>query len=110
LWFDSYIITEYICLIIRTTKLKQHIKNLLIISYFINHFFKLQLIPILGLRLSIKGKLNGKLRKSQYIYKIGKTNIASFNMLVCYGQSISFTKYGTFSVSCLLSKLNEFNL
>ena len=80
--------------------------HLRMIRYCLNNIYKLYLIQLInfyGFKLHISGKLNGKMRKSKYFYKIGKMLLNTFKTkLQCYFLPL-YTKYGIFSIKVWLS-------
>jgi len=51
-----------------------------------------------GLRLYVTGKLNGKMRRKTYSFKIGRLMIQQLNSSLDYFKATSFTKFGTLSI------------
>jgi hypothetical protein len=72
-------------------------------NYFLN-FLKRALIllvtsnfsSIQGLKILIKGRLNGKLRAKSRLLLIGKIPLQTINSKISYSTSVSYSLYGTF--------------
>jgi len=74
-------------------------------NYFLN-FLKRVLILMLnselslinGIKLSIKGRLNGKPRAKNKMLLIGKVPLNSLDAKINYSSSVGYSKYGTFGI------------
>jgi len=53
---------------------------------------------IKGLRIYVTGKLNGKMRRKTYSFKIGELAVQQLNTNLDYFKSTSFTKFGVLSI------------
>lgn len=102
LYFQASIINIYVSDIIKKTKNKKHIKNLAIFFNTIKIFFNKQIIPFNGFKFFISGRLNGKLRKGSFGFKLGSIKLMSFDTSVNYSCDIVYTQYGTFSLKSWL--------
>jgi ribosomal protein S3 len=51
-----------------------------------------------SMRVYVTGKLNGKMRRKTYSFKLGKLAAQQINSNLDYFKATSFTKFGTFSV------------
>lgn len=51
-----------------------------------------------GIKIVIKGRLNGNPRSSIRIVQIGKIPLQTFDAIIDYSQSVAFTLYGTFGI------------
>lgn len=96
---------EFLCKYIGSVlvKNKYHLKNL---RYYLNNIYKLyfiRLINFYGLKLYLNGKLNGKMRKQKYFYKIGKVLLNTFKTKLQFYFLPLYTKYGIFSIKVWLS-------
>ena len=98
----SFILNTYIDLIVRKTKNKKHIKSLVIFFSNLKVIFNKQFVPILGLKFKIAGRLDGKLRKARYSYKLGSLRLLSLSLSVDYSCYSVFTQYGCFSLKLWL--------
>jgi hypothetical protein len=92
--------TNFLCKYFGSVLLKNkyHLKN---IRYYLNNLYKLYLIGVInffGFKLHIGGKLNGKMRKNKYFYKIGKILLNTFKTHVQFYFLPLYTKYGIFSI------------
>ena len=77
---------------------KYHLK---MIRHCLNNIYKLYLVKLInfyGFKLHISGKLNGKMRKSKYFYKIGKMLLNTFKTKLQFYFLPLYTKYGIFSI------------
>merc|ERR1712127_203061 len=84
---NSKIISEFLAIVIK--KNKNHHKILKFYVDFIEFLFNVNLIKMLGLQLRVTGKLDGKLRKSKYHYKLGKVSLQKLNVGISYSKAIS---------------------
>lgn len=51
-----------------------------------------------GIKILIKGRLNGKPRSNDKIIQIGKISLQTLDSKINYSQNISFSQYGTFGI------------
>ena len=98
----SYILNTYIDLIVRKTKNKKHIKSLVLFFSNLKIIFNKQFVPLLGLKFKIAGRLDGKLRKARYSYKLGSLRLLSLSLNIDYSCYSVFTQYGCFSLKLWL--------
>lgn len=103
-FFKSFILNLYISDIIKSTKNKKHIKNLISFFSLIKTLFNKQIIPFSGFKFFISGRLNGKLRKGSFGFKLGIIKLMTLDTFVNYSCDIVYTQYGSF---CLKSWLCE---
>jgi len=61
-------------------------------------FINSSLSKIDGIKIVIKGRINGKLRSSSRIIQIGKITLQSMKSHIDYFESISYTTFGTFGI------------
>lgn len=94
----STLINIYIINLIKNTKNKKHIKNLMVFINIMKSLFEKQFISFSGYKFFISGRLNGKLRKSSFGFKLGSLKLLSFSTNVNYSCDIIHTQYGCFSV------------
>jgi len=97
-FFLSTLLGQYLQDVIRNTRLKKHFKNLNIAIGQIKSIFSKHSNAVTGLKLSIMGKLGGKMRKSKYKYRIGSIPAFSFKYLFSFSTTQVHTKYGVFSI------------
>ena len=64
----------------------------------LERLFFSNILKFKGFQLRVAGKLNGKMRKSKYHYKLGKTEFQVLNIYVAYSFFISYTKFGVLSL------------
>lgn len=86
--------------IIRTTKNKRHFRNLYFYFNRIKSFLFKQSLPLLGFKCKVAGRLGGRMRKSWFIFKLGKTGLTSFFLNIKYANDFVVTQYGVFSTKC----------
>lgn len=98
LFLKGYIILYYIHNIIKKTKNKKHIKNLLHFFKELKMIFRMQYIPIYGLKFRIAGRLGGKLRKGTFFYKLGHLKLLTLTTKLDYSCHVVHTLYGVFSL------------
>jgi hypothetical protein len=92
------VLTTYISLIIKKTKNKKHINTLVAFFKSFNIIFLKQVLPISGLKFKIAGRLNGKLRKNSFGYKLGFLKLMTFNIFLDYSCDYVYTQFGSFSL------------
>jgi small subunit ribosomal protein S3 len=80
------------------TVLKRH-------NYFLNFLKRVLILTlnselslIYGIKLSIKGRLNGKPRAKNKMLLIGKVPLNSLDAKINYSSSVGYSKYGTFGI------------
>jgi small subunit ribosomal protein S3 len=61
-------------------------------------FLRRQLFLFKSIRIYITGKLNGKMRRKTYGFKLGRLAVQQINTNLSYFKATSFTKFGTISV------------
>ena len=99
----SYILNNYINLILKKTKNKKHIKNMILFFSSLKIIFDKQFVPINGIKFKIAGRLNGKLRKASYGYKLGYLKLQRLSLNIDFSCFTVFTQYGSFSLKLWLS-------
>lgn len=97
-------------MVIKKTKNKKHIKNLIDFFSGIKIIFEKKIIPISGLKFKIAGRLGGKLRKASFGYTLGYMKLMTFKTYVDYSCDYIYTQYGSFSLKLWLSDQNEHSL
>jgi len=102
LFVKSSLLNNYINIIIKKTKNKKHIKNLIVFFSSLKLIFDKQFVPLLGLKFKIAGRLDGKLRKASYGYKLGSMRLLSLALNLDYSCDILYTQYGSFSLKLWL--------
>lgn len=102
LFNKSNILNLYISTIIKNTKNKKHIKNLIVFLNMIKILFNKQVAPFIGYKFFISGRLNGKLRKGSFGFKLGTLKLMSLDTHVNYSCDIVHTQYGCFSLKSWL--------
>lgn len=95
-YINSWVLADYVAGFIK--KGKQHRKNLQIFTNFFERIFYPELLTLSGFQLRVRGKLGGKLRKSNYHYKIGKAQLQTVSTVLSYSFVTSYTKFGAISV------------
>lgn len=104
----SNIINLFVANIIKNTKNKKHIKNLIFFINIVKLLFEKQFISFTGYKFFIAGRLNGKLRKSSFGFKMGSLKLLSYSTNVFYSCDVVHTQYGCFSLkSWLCLKSND---
>lgn len=73
-----------------------HFLKNLIKTLFSNGFFKRS--EIKGIKVLVKGRLNGARRKGKYILEYGQTSVQTLNDQVSYHQEDSFTLFGVLGI------------
>jgi ribosomal protein S3 len=96
LYNNAGIISDYLSVIISSdTNHKRSLKKFITIFEI---FFFSNLLQLTGFQLRLNGKLNGKMRKSKYHYKVGKVQLQTLKILLNFSLAISYTKFGTISI------------
>jgi len=90
------LLTEYISF--QISVLKQHNFFLRFLKIALTFFLKSNLSGILGLKILLKGRVNGFSRSSIKGFSLGKLPISSFSSNISYYNSTSFTSNGTIGV------------
>jgi small subunit ribosomal protein S3 len=74
-------------------------------NYFLNFLKRVLILTlnselslIYGIKLSIKGRLNGKPRAKNKMLLIGKVPLNSLDAKINYSFSVGYSKYGTFGI------------
>lgn len=98
IFLKANLINTYINTIIKKTKNKKHIKNLILFFKYIKIIFDNQFIPLEGLKFKITGRLGGKLRKSSFHFKLGFVKLMTYDVVVDYNCIFVYTQYGSFSL------------
>ena len=99
-YMNSILITDYLSIILQTNKRHRWLLKKFI--EIIEMFFYLNIIKFKGFQLRVSGKLNGKMRKSKYHYKLGKVKLQSISFYLTYSFNISYTKFGVLSIKIWL--------
>lgn len=82
----------------KTTKTKHHIIFLTFLEKTILSFFKTSFCSVYGLKIMIKGKLNGQARTKKYSFLVGKISESNLNFIIRFNKSTSFSTIGTFGI------------
>lgn len=93
---SSKLLADYLSF--QFSRLKRH-------NFFLN-FLKRTLILIIysqiskikGIKILVKGRLNGKPRSSHKLIQVGKVSSQTFESVVCYHNSTAFSIFGTFGI------------
>lgn len=85
------------------SKTYQHRKKIKFFIQIIHFLFVRKLINFKGFKIYISGKLNGKMKRSKYGYKMGEIWLNTFNNKINYYYLPLYTKFGIFSLKTWLS-------
>lgn len=96
----SKILADYIAQSL--TKQKNHRKVLKFFVEFLEIFYFLNLIRFLGIQIRVNGKLGGKMRKSQYQYRLGKMQLQTLKYYLNYSLTLAYSKFGILSIKIWL--------
>lgn len=89
----------------KTTKTRHHIIFLTFLEKTILFFFKTNFCKINGIKITIKGKLNGQSRTKKYNLLVGKIPENSLSSIINYNKSTTFSIIGTFGIKiCICEK------
>lgn len=92
----SRLLAEFIAFQFNGTKRHKYFLNFLNQALILA--IKAKFSCVKGVKIVVKGRINGKSRSKNFIIQIGKISLQTFDMIVCYSQSVAFTVYGTFGV------------
>lgn len=109
MFFTGIYLLIYLSLFIKKINKKMHYKYVFSYLGLIKKLFLKQLIPLLGFKFKIMGRLGGSLRKKCILYKIGRINLFSLNCKINYTNELIVTKYGVMGLKLWLCDLNDFN-
>jgi hypothetical protein len=84
------------------SKTYQHRKKIRFFIQIIHFLFTKKLINFKGFKIYISGKLNGKMKRSKYGYKMGEIWLNTFNNKINYYYLPLYTKFGIFSLKVWL--------
>ena len=107
LFFKTQILNTYLNLLIKKTKNKKHIKNLIFFFNELRLLFEKQFVCISGLKFKIAGRLGGKLRRSSYGYKLGFLPLMSLKTCLDFSCDFVYTQYGSFSLKLWFCEINK---
>jgi small subunit ribosomal protein S3 len=51
-----------------------------------------------GMKVLIKGRLNGRPRSSSKLLQVGKVSLQTLDAKINYSQSVAFSQHGTFGI------------
>jgi len=77
---------------------KRQTKLLHFIKLFFTYLFKYNVVFIRGIKFSIKGRLNGSLRKKKWIFSKGKNSLHQLDTKMDFFFCSSQTSYGSFGI------------
>ena len=77
---------------------KRHNQLFNFVKYSLTLFIESSISRLKGIQIVIKGRLNRKMRAKKTIIRIGQVPIQTLNNNMDYGQSVSYTPYGTFGI------------
>ena len=80
----------------------QHRKKIKFFIQIIHFLFIRKLVNFKGFKIYISGKLNGKMKRSKYGYKMGEIWLNTFNNKINYYYLPLYTKFGIFSLKIWL--------
>jgi hypothetical protein len=91
------------------TLLNDHKKVLLFIKSYLDYLYEIlndqNLLKIRGLKLQIKGRINGSTRFRSNMTVLGRLNLPRFNNYIDYNYLPVATKYGILGLKIYLNKL-----
>ena len=96
----SELLGNYLCR--NLSLVKNHFRVLRKFMSTVEKFYLKSRFNFYGLLIRIAGKLQGKMRKSKYQYKIGKANRQVFKIPISYFFGISVTRFGVLSIKVWL--------
>ena len=83
---------------IQFSSLKKHNLFLHFLKQSLLEYLKLNGSKLMGIKIAISGRINGKPRSSKKIIQIGTIPIQSINKNTEYNESVAYTIYGTFGI------------
>lgn len=81
----------------------RHRKSIMSLTKPIYYLYSKLLINPKGFKLYISGKLNGKMKRSKYAYKLGEMWISTFQNYINYFYLPLYTKFGVLSIKVWLA-------
>ena len=107
LLFYSYFLfknTELICKHIGSSLLKtnQHVKNVQFLLNRLYYLYSQKILNLKGFKFYLSGKLNGKMKRQKYSYKIRKMLLQTINVRIFYSYFNLYTTFGVFSIKVWL--------
>lgn len=98
---NTELIVRYISFLIN--KSYRHKRNIMFFRKMIYYLWIKKIIKFKGFNLSILGKLNGKMKRSKFYYRVGKFGVSTFlNEKIVYYYLPLYTKFGVFSIKLQL--------
>ena len=95
------LVARYISFLIN--KSYRHKRNISFFRKMIYYLWTKKVIKFKGLNLCILGKLNGKMKRSKFYYRVGKFGVTTFlNEKIVYYYLPLYTKFGVFSIKLQL--------
>ena len=96
--------TKLICKHLAGSLLKtnRHIKNIQFLLNRIYYLYYQKILNFMGFKFYLSGKLNGKMKRQKYSYKIGKMLLQVINFKIMYSFFNLYTKFGVFSIKIWL--------
>lgn len=94
---SAQLLAKVISLYITKNK-KKHYYLFFLLKYILNVLIKLNFSKVQGIKIIVKGRLNGVPRAKQKNIQIGTLQLQSFNQNVSYYNETSYTPNGTFGI------------
>jgi hypothetical protein len=95
-FMNSDLLTTYLALLLKTGK--NHVLFLKNFIRVVENLFFSNAIKCKGFLLRVAGKLNGKMRRGKYNYRLGKTQLRVLKYRLHYSLGVSYTKFGLISI------------
>ena len=96
--------TKLICKHLGASLLKtnRHVKNIQFLLNRLYYLYYQKILNFMGFKFYLSGKLNGKMKRQKYSYKIGKMLLQVINLKILYTFFNLYTKFGVFSIKVWL--------
>ena len=89
-------------LVLELKRFKNHLRALVSFTVILEKLYYNHKIMFKGIVLRVTGKLGGKMRKSKYHYKLGKSNLQVIKIPLSYFLGVSATRFGILSIKVWL--------
>jgi len=96
---SSQLLLNYILLNLKEAKKKKQYFFLNLLSNFLKEYFQIYSNIIKGIKIQIKGRINGSLRKKVKVIKFGKTSLQTLNSKIKHSAGCVTNKEGSFGVN-----------
>ena len=100
---SSKLLSEFIAF--RIKSLKKHNFFLITLKQMLSTFINLTFFSTKGIKITVKGRLNGAPRARTYTIILGNISTQTFKAKINYSHAISYTPNGTFGVGVWIQEI-----